>query len=172
MLVALHATPRPLLHQLRLLTYSAVLQDSVDVPLLLSVTKGGGCLLVMPVAYLLSFRLLIRRVCALPLCFSLIACQAMSHESSPSPSRTFTKEREYGTRPRSCRSGPTSNDCSRLGAPRFTTPLEQVDYEPPVSEDAKLEAETARVQQDGSSSGYEQRQQGSSPHGERRQEDS
>ena len=97
------------------------------------------------------------------------ACQAMSHEGSPRPGRTPTKEREYGTTPRSHRAGPAPEGCSPLGAPRSTTPPGQV-FEPSGSEDAKLEAEAARVQQEGSSPQGKRRQEGSLPYQAQRQE--
>ena len=99
------------------------------------------------------------------------AFQAMSNDGSPSPSRTPTKEREYGTTPSSRRSGPASEDCSPLGVPRFY-PLGHIDFELPGSEDAKLEVDAAREQQEGSSPGHKQRQEGSSPHRGQQQEGS
>ena len=73
----------------------------------------------------------------------------MSNDGSPSPSRTPTKEREYGKTPRSRRSGAASEDCSPLGVPRFNPPG-YIDFEPPGSEDAKLESDAAREQPEGS----------------------
>ena len=95
-----------------------------------------------------------------------LTCQAIAHEGFPSTSRAPTKEGEYGTTRRSRRSGPASEECSLQGSSRFTTPPRQVDVEPPGSKDAKLEVEVPRGQQEGSSSGHEQRKEGSFPQGE------
>ena len=103
------------------------------------------------------------------------AFQAMSNDGSPSPSRTPTKEREYGTTPSSRRSGPASEDCSPLRAPIFpTTSPGQVDFESPGSGDAKLEDEDARIHQEESlsQSSWEQQQEGPSLCGERREQGS
>ena len=59
---------------------------------------------------------------------------------------------------------------SALRASRFLTPPPgQVDFEPPGTEDANLEAEAARALQEGSlsPSGRNRQHEGSSPHGER-----
>ena len=99
--------------------------------------------------------------------------QAMLHEGSSSPSRSSTRHKACGTTPCSRRSGPASVGCSPLRAPRFpTTPLGQVDFEPPSTEDVKLEAEAARELQEGSlsPSGRNQQHEGSSPQGERHEE--
>ena len=53
--------------------------------------------------------------------------------------------REYGSTPRGRRSGPASTACSPMRTARFpTTPEGQVDFEPPGTEDGRLEAATAR----------------------------
>ena len=70
--VVSHATPRPLLSQLRLCTPTVAVQASADGPLLLmSVAQWRFCLPLMPVTRFLCLYHFTRRPCALPSRFSL-----------------------------------------------------------------------------------------------------
>ena len=116
--------------------------------------------------------------------FLLTGCPcALLPRFSPSPAkpcRTKVPRARAGRppereTPRTSRSGPVSVGCSQVRAPRFPTTLPgKVDAEPPTSENAKLEAEAARVHQEGSRlpPGREGQQEGSSPHEERPREGS
>ena len=68
-----------------------------------------------------------------------VARQAMSNESSSSPSRSPVCAREYGSTPCGRSSGPASTACSPNKAARFPVVSEgQVEFEPPDPEYARL----------------------------------
>lgn len=72
-----------------------------------------------------------------------VAGQAMSHDGSPSPDRSPTKEKAYDTTLHSHQSGPASEHCSPLGSPSLTSPWFIV-FEPPSTMDTKLDAEASQ----------------------------
>ena len=94
-----------------------------------------------------------------------VARHAMSNEGCSNPSRPPVSAREYGSTPRGRRSGPASTACSPMKAARLpTTPKGQVEFEPPGTEDARLETVAASEAQRGSFPQVERGEEGLSPH--------